>query len=289
MSIFRTMNISLIASIGISLILCGAIVYYCNSRLHMVEVAIMRQNQVLSSFIANVQNELGGAPRQKEVTTEDLSTPEARASAEKIVVSDNEEDESDDDSSSESDTDSETDDVVKVISDEEINVIQLPEDTITHHIKIVDVQDLSLFIGNTNESFSQSSTIYEIDSESESESEDDLEEININSIKIGNIIKLNTDIVSPIKIKIEPGLDEPTLNEPTLNEPTLNEPTDIHEHTNTQTPLKHDQMRVDDLRKIVVDKHLSTKEEVKKLKKTELLSLLQPLEKVEPNLTSNNL
>ena len=42
----------------------------------------------------------------------------------------------------------------------------------------------------------------------------------------------------------------------------------------SQPPLKHDQMRVDDLRKLVLDKKLATKEDVKKLKKPELLTLL---------------
>jgi hypothetical protein len=251
------MNISLIASIGISLVLCGAIVYYCNSRLHMVEVAIMRQNQVLSSFIANVQNEFksGGS-------SEDLSTPEARASAEKIVVSD---DSDNDDSSSESDTeDEETDDI------EEINLtnfIQVAED----NIKIVDVQDLSVFVNDLG-----TSTIYEIDSESEEtddDSECDLVENKSLVIKIGNIIKVDNDDYTAVKIKIEPGQEHVEhVEEPDHVEDHVEEP----EHTTSQAhaPLKHDQMRVDDLRKIVVDKQLSTKEEVKKLKKPELLVLL---------------
>jgi len=350
------MNISLIASIGISLVLCGAIVYYCNSRLHMVEVAILRQNQVLSSFIANVQNEFGAARPptiQQEVTSEDLSTPEARASADKIVVSDDENDnddsdEDDDDSSSESDTEDEdcdTEDNIKVISnDKETCFIQVSDDMPTHHIKIVDVQDLSMFISEINldtlpthhhnNSFNQSSsTIYEIeDDNSESDNESDDESDNESkklsntkakddSIKIGNVVKVDKLDITSLKIKIEPGeeetqeqsrdsvshepasashepasashepasaLHEPasTSHEPASHEPasTSHEPASaLHEPAN-QTPLKHDQMRVDDLRKLVVDKHLSTKEEVKKLKKPELLFLLQPL---EPKTTSD--
>ena len=264
MSLFRSMNISLIASIGISLVLCGAIVYYCNSRLHMVEVAIMRQNQVLSSFIANVQNEF------KSGGSEDLSTPEARASAEKIVVSDESDDSDNDDSSSESDTEEEIDDI------EEIKLTNFIQDT-EDNIKIVDVQDLSVFINDLG-----TSTIYEIDSESEETDDDDSEcdlvENKSLVIKIGNIIKVDNDDYTAVKIKIEPGqehVEEPEPEHAEEPEPKhVEEPEPEHATSQAHAPLKHDQMRVDDLRKIVVDKQLSTKEEVKKLKKPELLVLL---------------
>ena len=40
-------------------------------------------------------------------------------------------------------------------------------------------------------------------------------------------------------------------------------------------PAHYEQMRVDDLRKIVLEKNIAPKEEVKKLKKPELLALLK--------------
>ena len=275
MSMFRNMNSSLIISIGISIILCGAIVYYCNTRLNNVETAIMRQNQVLSSFIANMQNELrGGSLRggriQEDVSSEDVSTPEARESAakqSKIVVSDDEDD--DDDSSSESDTDDDddTENENKIIINKDVNVdnaikeitlndiINSNNSNDTHYIKIVDVTDLSMFVeelqhnSDTNMQSQSQSTIYEIEDDDESsESESD---------------------------------DEHPLNVINLGEATIKiEKVDKVEEQTTQTPLKIDQMRVDDLRKMVIEKNLSTKDEVKKLKKPELLFLLQQ----QPNL-----
>jgi hypothetical protein len=272
---FRNMNSSLIISIGISIILCGAIVYYCNTRLNNVETAIMRQNQVLSSFIANMQNELrGGSLRggriQEDVSSEDVSTPEARESAakqSKIVVSDDEDD--DDDSSSESDTDDDddTENENKIIINKDVNVdnaikeitlndiINSNNSNDTHYIKIVDVTDLSMFVeelqhnSDTNMQSQSQSTIYEIEDDDESsESESD---------------------------------DEHPLNVINLGEATIKiEKVDKVEEQTTQTPLKIDQMRVDDLRKMVIEKNLSTKDEVKKLKKPELLFLLQQ----QPNL-----
>ena len=47
--------------IGIMLILSGATFIYFRSQVSSLERAIGKQNQVLSSFIANVQNELRGA------------------------------------------------------------------------------------------------------------------------------------------------------------------------------------------------------------------------------------
>jgi hypothetical protein len=67
----------LLISVGITIIMCGAVTYYCHMRVKNVEVALMKQNQVLTSFITNVQNEIrkGGLSDNKQV---DVSSPEAR-------------------------------------------------------------------------------------------------------------------------------------------------------------------------------------------------------------------
>ena len=310
MSIFRNINSTLIVSIGISALLCGAIVYYCNSRLNHIEFAIMRQNQVLSSFIANVQNEIRGGAKLP-VLSEDVSTQEARESAEnqvnKIVVSDDEDDEEDDDSSSESDTEDddeeESDEDQTEESDDSDNKVKVTDNTVDmgdnaveivevnpendtnlqrqnqindniHHIKIVDIQELSsMFINEVkfdNRPMTTGSSIYEIKDES-SESDDDSDDeddentttdVNQSNSDKTNVIKL---INHDIKIKEEPI----SLSE------THTQPTEQITKNVEQQPLKYEQMRVDDLRKLVLDKQLSSKDEVKKLKKPELLFLLQ--------------
>ena len=238
---FRNMNSSLIISIGISIILCGAIVYYCNTRLNNVETAIMRQNQVLSSFIANMQNELrggggGGALINRAAVSEDVSTFEARESAEaqsKIVVSDDddEDDDDDDDSSSESDTDDEEcENKIIINKDSDIKEINLNDiiNNETHYIKIVDVTDLSMFVeelqhnSDNTQSQSQSqsqSTIYEIEddeesSESDSDDEHQLNVINLGEaiIKIEKVDKLEDQTTqSPLKIETSRSFSAPTL------------------------------------------------------------------------------
>ena len=96
----------LLISVGITIIMCGAVTYYCHMRVKNVEVALMKQNQVLTSFITNVQNEIrkGGLSEHKQV---DVSSPEARNAVKniensKIEVSDDSE--TDDSESTNSDT-----------------------------------------------------------------------------------------------------------------------------------------------------------------------------------------
>ena len=287
MSVFGNINTSLIVSIGITIILCGAIVYYYNSRLNNVEMAVARHNQAISSFIANIQNELmcrnGGKNIQQEVESEDLSTIEARNSARtsdnKIVVSDDSSSESDSDESDSDESDNESDNEsankLKIIDKNDndngndngndndnivnnIKAINLTDimqlntnynnNNEIHHIKLVDIQDLTSMFINDN--------IYEIEDDESSVNDDIVEENIENIVNTENIENTeNTENTINIlkEIKVE-ALDLPKTTE--------------------QIPLKHEQMRVDDLRKIVLDKNLITKDEVKKLKKPELLFLL---------------
>ena len=47
-----------IVALGVTLLLSGAIVYYCNSRIAALEKALVQQNQVLSDFIVNMRTSL---------------------------------------------------------------------------------------------------------------------------------------------------------------------------------------------------------------------------------------
>ena len=105
--------------IGMLTIVIGAAIFYCNSRINRLENSINTQQQVLSSFIANVQETLFTQRGGHNVGAhQSLSSPEADDAASqfmnnnKIVVSDNEVDSkspNDSDSDSESDSDSDED------------------------------------------------------------------------------------------------------------------------------------------------------------------------------------
>ena len=47
-----------IIAIGVTLLLAGIIVYYCNSRIRTIEKAVVKQNQILGDFITNVKSSI---------------------------------------------------------------------------------------------------------------------------------------------------------------------------------------------------------------------------------------
>ena len=66
------------AIFGVLAIVIGAAIYYCNSRINRLEESLQKQNQVLSSFITNIHNTIGGG-------SQSLSTPEADAAAKQYI------------------------------------------------------------------------------------------------------------------------------------------------------------------------------------------------------------
>ena len=137
----------LLISVGFTIIMCGIVNYYCHMRVKNVEGSIIKQNQVLTSFITNVQNEIrkGGLIDDRI----DVSSPEARNAVKnlensKIEVSDDdsEYETEDDDSDSETEDDiSEDDDENKereIDLDDNENNFKVMNSTI-NDIKIVDI------------------------------------------------------------------------------------------------------------------------------------------------------
>ena len=120
-----------IVAIAVTLLLAGAIVYYCNTRITAMEKAIVKQNQVLADFIGNVKNSLtngslagGATPQPAPSYTQSQviangATQEAVDAAndyysnttpeKKIEVSDDSASEDDSDSDEESSSESESD------------------------------------------------------------------------------------------------------------------------------------------------------------------------------------
>jgi hypothetical protein len=123
------------------------------------------------------------------------------------------------------------------------------------------------------------------DDSSESESDSDYDEGEsenvVKNIKIVNLPDLSLgdeDLVKPIPIAFEvlsfapieiTAIDESA----SANESSITEI--IDEPSNLADTASFEQMKVDELRKVVSDKNLASKEEVKKLKKPELLVLLK--------------
>lgn len=58
MHMFGLEGSGFIVALGVTLLVSGAIVYYCNSRISALEKALVQQNQVLSDFIVNMRASL---------------------------------------------------------------------------------------------------------------------------------------------------------------------------------------------------------------------------------------
>jgi hypothetical protein len=58
MHMFGLEGSGLIIALGVTLLVSGAIIYYCNSRIAALEKALVQQNQVLSDFIVNMRTSI---------------------------------------------------------------------------------------------------------------------------------------------------------------------------------------------------------------------------------------
>jgi len=236
----------------ITLLSCAGLFIFFNLRLNELKITVEKQNRVLTSFITNVQQDIkasGGAPQATE-PTKHFAAPEALIAArkqeiDKIVVSDDEEDsDSESESDSDSDSDSEDADDVKVVkmmptmSFEPVSFEPVSFEPVSFEpvsFEPVSFEVLSCINLSNESSIASESSITEIIEEPSS-----LEPLNLEHLNLDNLIG-KTEETSEVKSEL----------------------------------ISYDQMKVDDLRKIVTDKNLSTKEEVKKLKKPELLVLLK--------------
>ena len=97
----------------ITIVCCGLLFVYCNSRLAELKNAIEKQNRVLTSFISSIQNDIrsggaggamfGGGGGAQKLASDEAMAAVKRFEQDKIVVSDDED--SDDESESDSDSD----------------------------------------------------------------------------------------------------------------------------------------------------------------------------------------
>lgn len=229
--------------IFITFLCCGAIFIYFNLRLNEIKFAVEKQNRVLTAFITNVQQDI----RSSGGSGENLAAPEAVAAAkkfvleresenEKIVVSDDEEDDETDSDDSISDSDESDDD----------DDCEEPRDE-TKNIKFGNLEQMVpiafevLSVNATSALPDMSSSIIEIMDE---------------PLNLVNLLSTVTDST----------VSDSTVTDSTITDSTVSDAT---------KPESYEQMRVDDLRKIVSDKNLASKDDVKKLKKPELLVLLK--------------
>jgi len=225
-------------------ILCSAGLFmYFNLRLSEIKVSVEKQNRVLTAFITNVQQDIRtGGECMRPLNSTNLAAPEALVAARKfvsedgkIVVSDDEDDD-DDDVDSDSDSESSSDSEDDVEYSENVDTIKT--------IKIVNLPEQltqQLIIPISFE-------VLPFESGSEGQS---------NAIASASESSI-TEIIDELSSDAHSSSDAPSSDA----------------HSSIDAPST-EQMKVDDLRKLITDKNLATKEEAKKLKKPELLLLLK--------------
>jgi hypothetical protein len=220
---------------------------YFNLRLSEIKSIVEKQNRVLTSFITNVQQEIKGGGSMPQ-PSHSLATPEALAAAkkfdserpggDKIVVSDDEEDDDYDDSDDDSDSESDASDAESEAEDIKIDIPVENRNPIPISFEV-----LSYVLDSSAQSSANESSITEIIDEPPRED------------------TITEDTIT------QDTITQDTITQDTITEDTITEAIATDEH--------YEQLKVDELRKVVSDKNLATKEEVKKLKKPELLVLLK--------------
>lgn len=207
----------------ITFLCCGILFVYFNLRMSEIRQAVEKQNKVLTAFITNIQQDIrGGGMGQSFMgnssnipVSDNLATPIALQTAQRIEVSDDD-DTDNEDTDSESDTDSECDE--ECSSEEQCRRVE--ETTTSSKFNDINLEEVSVLafevVNNGNDSQDNTSS---------------------------SITEISDDIV------------------------------DLDEESNSLP--NYETMKVDDLRTAVVNSNLSSKDDAKKLKKTELLSLLK--------------
>ena len=232
----------------ITIVCCGLLFVYCNSRLAELKNAVEKHNRVLTSFIASIQNDIrnggamsggGGAanPAQKLASDEAIAAVK-RFEQDKMVVSD---DESDNDSDDESDSDSDGDS--DSVSD-------------TESVGGRDFDPLNGEAIQINLHMGLEQLVFE-------EVPRDLEQYENKNVAM---TELGDDVLNIVEVINT--ADATNLSDSDSSSSSSDE-------SQTPAPVNYDAMKIEELRKIVTDRNLATKEESKKLKKPELLSLLK--------------
>ena len=217
--------------IFITLLFCGFLFVYFNTRLAQLKNAVEKQNRVLTSFITNIQSDIRGGGNGCGSSGNDNAScdyeDEEEREIKNIVISEN-----------------------NLASDEAVNAVRRFE-----REKIV--------VSDDSESEDSDS-----DNDSDSEDSDDEKEDVVDDIKV---------------IKLQDNIEEVVVAEPLVELINIESNFSVDALLDAAAALasaadatpSYEQMKVDDLRKVVADKGLASKEEVKKLKKPELLVLLK--------------
>ena len=276
--LFKFIDSGFLLTLGLVLLVSGGIMLYCYRRLNLLEKSLIEHGKILQNFIINynmqmqhfslVNNSLHNS-KNNDVTNNDETARTEYVEfdkvkkinlGEKISVSDDEDDEDeeddeDDDEDDEDDEDEEDDDDEDDEDDEDDDDEEDAEDT-------EDTEDTTLAISNNK-------------------LEEDLEELeSVETITSLENIILNEQSISTIDdetfLKNLPiNLTSFTLENINSNPKIINLENIENSNTKPVERKNYSKMKVDDLKSLVVTRNLTDNETAQKMKKSDLVKLLQ--------------
>tara|TARA_B100001057_G_scaffold165589_1_gene166278 strand:+ start:29559 stop:30344 length:786 start_codon:yes stop_codon:yes gene_type:complete len=258
MQLFGLEGSGFVLSLGITLLLSGAIMFYVLKRFSYIEASIIQNAKILQSFISEMENNKFGA--------NETAIQSAKFQAEKIYVSDNDLTESESDSDADSDTDSNADSNADADSDADADA-DAHTDADAGAVPHADVD--SELHGNHGTG-------------------SDIQEIENSDIKLISIENSLANTVEEVNLDLEKEYDDSASNDSIENSSLLfnNNDTKINvqkeekqeKPENIQVIKKSNliKMKVPELKELLLKNNKKlTQDNVNKLKKDELIKELQ--------------
>ena len=234
-------DLSFFITLGIILLVGAGIFYYCYTRLNVLEDSVINQGKILQTFLINQQNNTLTPNNNTLSSNEKLDIPD-----DTILNSTNNDSDSED---SEEDSDSEDDEVKEDSNKNKDDKIKVADESILNEIGIVNIN--SNLENATGLIFSQMLDVNSLVPKLE------VEEPNITEIKNLDLDNKNIKVVD-IENK-QDDIEDETLD----NEDTKKKQKSINK------------MNAQELKDLVLQKGLATNDDITKLKKSELLEMLQ--------------
>ena len=244
-SLLNFIDTGFIITLGLLLLVSGAVMLYCYRRLNILENSLIEHGKILQNFIVNYNNQILATQQNQLGGLESESTTNLQ-NQNRISVSDDE----DDDDEKEDDNDDEDDDDEKEDDNDDEDDDDEEEDDNDHE--------------ESNENLDEES-----DEESDEENEEEDLVIKNDTFEPNNEENPEDVFLTNLPIDLtELNLDSKIIKLETPE--TEVEPTEkVNEKKN------YSRMKVDELRTLVVTKDLISTEEAQKMQKKDLLKLLQ--------------
>ena len=282
--LFKFIDSGFLLTLGLVLLVSGGIMLYCYRRLNLLEKSLIEHGKILQNFIINynmqmqhfslANNSIHNNKSNNTISNDEIIKTEYVEFdkvkkinlGEKISVSDDEDEDEDEDDDEDDDVDDEDD-----VEDEDEDEDEDENENENEDEAVSENEDLDVLEYENMDTLAISNN----------KLEEDLDELeNVESITTLENVTLNEQSISTID-------DETFLKNLPINltsftlENTNNNPKIINLEENTNLDTKpgdkknYSKMKVDDLKSLVVTRNLTDNETAQKMKKSDLVKLLQ--------------